>query len=67
MKQFGRDWHLQHGSDDGEEVPAGGRVIHAQLEEHSDLDAGVDHTSDAEHYVKSRIITDYCKNLEIFF
>ena len=41
--------HLKDRPDDREQVLAVGRVVHAQLEEHPDLDPGVDHAADAEH------------------
>ncbi len=53
--------HLQNWSDDGKQIFAVGSLVHAQLEEHPDLDSGVNHAADPEYWKKKR------KKLNVIF
>ncbi len=45
--------HLQNWSDDGKQIFAVCRLVHAQLEEHPDLDAGINHAAHPEYWKKN--------------
>ena len=42
--------HLQHRSENAEEILAIGLLVQVELKEHPDLNAGVDHAADTEHW-----------------
>ncbi len=45
---------MQNWSDDGKQIFAVGSLVHAQLEEHPDLDAGVNHAADPEYWKQKK-------------